>query len=213
MVQSYAIRIAETLASTRRSLADVLRTGRYRKIGILTAVAYLVVYLITIQDIVFANNLGRFYPIPSVAISENWTELIWRPRVTFYWEAIGQIVLTNNVIILLSVPNIIVGSVLGALIGLNVAVAAYSYTCARVCRVRPYGGILGAIPSFFTGFACCAPTFAIALLGGNVALTLGILSVRNLFIPVAISAMVLALIWSTRKMGHLASRAAGQSPT
>lgn len=183
----------------------MLTISKYRKIVLAVAIAYVVVYLLAIQDIVFAfdRDLGKFNAIPSIQILENWRELIFRPKVTFYWEAIGQVFLTNNIVVQLSIPNILLGSLMGTLVSLNVAIAVYSLSCARACRVRPYGGIIGAIPSFFTGFACCTPTFVVAILGGNVALSIGILSVRNLFIPIAISAMVLALLWSTRKMGDL----------
>ncbi len=199
------VQLNEILASMKRNLVQMLTISKYRKIVLVVAIAYVVVYLLAIQDIVFVadRDLGRFNTIPSIQILENWRELIFRPRVTFYWEAIGQVFVTNNIVVQLSIPNILLGSLMGTLMGLNVAVAAYSLSCARACRVRPYGGIIAALPSFFTGFACCTPTFVVAILGGNVALSIGILSVRNLFIPIAISAMVLALLWSAQKMGAL----------
>ncbi|MDP8959707.1 MAG: hypothetical protein M3N51_11085, partial [Actinomycetota bacterium] len=106
--------------------------------------------------------------------------------------------------------NIAMGVLLGFLVGVNVAAALQVFRTARVCRRRAFGGLLGALPGFLTGFACCVPTVVLVL---GAQFTLALIALRSWFFPFAVAALVGSLVWNARRIRALdPTLAQGTSP-
>lgn len=95
--------------------------------------------------------------------SPNWRELMFKQVSTFLFEPIG--ILQNfGIQFLVSPVNILIGLLLSLLVFLNVTASLYIYKLPKQCRIdQNFNGLIGILPSFLTGFACCAPTFLISL--------------------------------------------------
>ncbi len=190
------------LARTLVVTAQALRPRR-RMAAAVTA-AYVVVYLWAIQNVVVSlgADLGRFASIPSVQVVPDWPSKVFKQIAAFYYEPVVTIYPTSFLTVLVSPVNLAMGLVLGALVGLNVAVAVHVYRTSRSCRRRPFTGLLGALPGFLTGFACCVPTVALVL-GTQFAVAL--VALRSWFFPFALAALLASLAWNARRAEQLAT--------
>lgn len=175
--------------------------GRHRWMIAVTVLAYLVVYLLAIQNLVVARSLRT--DLPSFELLPGWVSRLTEPIAPFYFEPVAAVYLTDRLTLLLSPLNLLMGSMLGGLVAVNLAVAVDAYRHARACRRRAVGGLLGSLPGFLTGFACCVPTVALVL---GAQFTLALIALRSWFFPVAVVAMSASLLWNLRSM------AAEQSP-
>ena len=189
------------LAVTRQALVDAVSTRGRRLLGVAVGVAYLLVYLWAIQHLVVTRtDFGRFVDIPSVQLASDWTSKLLQQRASFSYEPIIAIYPNNHVLLLIAPLNVAMGALLAALVAANFVLAVHLFRVARTCRRRAFGGVLGAIPALFTGFACCVPTFALAL-GAQFAVLL--IAVRTWFFPAALVALIVALLWNGRRAAVL----------
>jgi len=136
------------------------KTIRYKKhwwLGVITFNLYFMVYYWSIDYLNFgvSGSLIRWSPM--------WRSLIFKPISSFLFEPIG--VIQNFGIQLFIAPvNILIGLVLSGLVFLNITASLYIYKLPKQCRLdHNFNGLIGILPSFLTGFACCAPTFLISL--------------------------------------------------
>lgn len=182
--------------------SEALKVPRQRRIGLAVAGAYLLVYLLAIQNLVISpgTDLTRFVPVPSVQVVSDWPARIFKQIAPFYFEPIVAIYPVNHVTLLVSPVNVAMGLLLGGLVGLNVAVALHLVRRARACHTRAFTGLLGAIPGFLTGFACCVPTVALVL---GAQFTVALIALRSYFFPVALAALLLSLAWNARRAVRL----------
>lgn len=206
MQRNYRSRWINSWAPSGRYLRTLLNEKRYKLILSISAVVYFLVYLISIGNIVYLPgvNLAGTAPIPSAVFSEDWPARTWKTLTPFVWEPVGTLYLANSLQILISIPNYLIGVLLSVLIGLNVAVAVNSFAIRKTLVSNAgsgsFRGLLGSIPSFLTGFTCCAPSFIVALGPLAAGATLAIIEVRPYFIPAAVIAMGFVLLWNTRKL-------------
>lgn len=168
---------------------------RHRWLTATTTLAYLVVYLLAIQNLVVARSLR--IDLPSFELLPGWVSRLAEPIAPFYFEPVAALYLTDNLTLLISPLNLVMGLVLGGLVALNLAVAVDAYRHARACRRRAVGGLLGSLPGFLTGFACCVPTVALVL---GAQFTLALIALRSWFFPVAVIAMSASLAWNLRSL-------------
>jgi hypothetical protein len=176
---------------------------RYRWAAIAGTVLYLLIFLVAIRDITISPaGMRRFIDSPSIQVVQDWSARMFDQQAAFYFESIAVIHPVDRVEILVSPFNIVIGSALGALVGLNVAVAWYAVAHARACRVpgvgraRAFGGLLGALPAFFVGMACCAPALLVVV---GAQFTVLLTAVRSWFVPVAVVALLAALLWNAHR--------------
>ncbi len=183
-------------------IAAVLRERRYRRWGTAVAVLYLVVYLFAIQNIIVSlgTDPTRFVDVPSMQLAPDWTSKVFKQIAAFYYEPVAAIYPVNHVTILVSPVNIAMGALLGVLVGLNVAVALHVVREAKACRRRAFTGLLGALPGFLTGFACCVPTVALVL---GAQFTVALVALRSYFFPFALLALLGSLGWNARRARDL----------
>ena len=179
-----------------------LRKPRYRRWGLGVAFVYLVVYLFAIQNVIVSpgTDVTRFVDVPSIQIAPDWTSKVFKQVAAFYYEPVAAIYPVNHVTILVSPVNIAMGVLLGVLVGLNVAVALYVVGRAKACRRRAFTGLLGALPGFLTGFACCVPTVALVL---GAQFTVVLVALRSYFFPFALLALLVSLGWNARRARDL----------
>ncbi|MQB02022.1 MAG: hypothetical protein GEU78_17465 [Actinobacteria bacterium] len=147
--------------------------------------AYLLVFLVAIRDLTIApgRDMLRFVDIPSVEVVPSWPSRMFERLALFQFKPIAAVYPVNHVEILVSPLNIVTGLVLGLLIGLNIAVAWHIVATVRACGTRAFGGLLGALPRFLTGFACCVPTLAVVV---GAQFSVFLTAVRSWFVPVAV---------------------------
>ncbi len=184
-------------------VGDALRVRRYRRWGATVGIAYLLVYLWAIQNLVVSlgTDLTRFVEVPSVQVVPAWTERVFEPIAAFYYEPVVAVYPVNHVTLLVSPVNLAMGLLLAALVALNVTVAFQVMRTAVACRRRSLTGLLGALPGFLTGFACCVPTVALVV---GAQFTLALIALRSWFFPLAVAALALALVWNAQRAVSLA---------
>jgi hypothetical protein len=168
-------------------------------VGLLVALAYLLVYLYSVQNLVVAPGLVVPGGVPAVSVLPDWPAKVWKPIAPFLWEPVVAVYPTPGLALLLSPPNLLLGLLLAALLGLNVGVGL-----ARLGALGPFrrggGGLAAAAPALLTGFACCVPTLVLALGALGASFTVAVIAVRPFFIPLAVLALTANLVWGLRRL-------------
>ncbi|MCP3818516.1 hypothetical protein NLX86_10415 [Streptomyces sp. A3M-1-3] len=106
---------------------------------------------------------------------------------------------------------LLLAAVVAALVGCNVAVAGPAARQAASCR-RPGGRaghtrLLGVLPAFLIGFACCVPTVLLVFGTGTAAALLPVLlPLRPLFYPLTLVTLIVTLVWGTSRIDAPAHR-------
>jgi len=139
------------------SFGKTMRNKKRLMIGILVYNVYFFLYYWSINYLNFGVK-GSL-----IKWSANWQELLFKQLSAFTFEPIG--VIQNFGIQFYVVPmNILLGMILGLLVFMNILAVLYIRNLPKQCRVNyKYNGIIGILPSFLTGFVCCAPAFLISL--------------------------------------------------
>ncbi|MFQ5521828.1 MAG: hypothetical protein ACE5FK_10550 [Candidatus Methylomirabilia bacterium] len=173
--------------------------------GLVAALAYALLYLYSVGNIVVAPgvDLVAGATVPSASIARDWSAKMWKPIAPFVWEPVAVVYPFRSVGVFLSVPNLLLALSLGALVGLNATVALARARLGRTAggRRKTLGGLLASAPGLLTGLTCCAPTVVLALGSLAAGFTVAVLAVRPYFIPVAALALGLNLAWGLRQFG------------
>lgn len=161
-------------------------------LGYLSGILYFIAYLYSIGNITIEKS--NF--LLSLDFLENIQDKIFKTIAPFVWEPIGILYIVKSAAIFISVPNIILGLALAVLVYLNISTSIYLYKLPRICNIKVENksqikSTLGIIPSLFTGFACCAPTFLIAIGASISSLTVFIIEVRQFLIPISFALMII----------------------
>ncbi len=182
-----------------RPYAGILEAlRRHRLMVSAVTVLYLVTYLWSIGDLVVtATGHSRFGAAPSIQVAADWPAKLLRQTAPFSYEPVLAARLTGHIQLFLAPVNVALGLLLGGLAGANLAAAIHLYRTAATCRRRSFAGLLGVLPGFLTGFACCAPTVTL-LLGTQVAAVL--IGLRNWLFPLALVILLAGLAWSARRL-------------
>lgn len=183
---------ARTVTFTREAVRSYPRTV------VTVTLVYLSLYLVAIQQLVVSP--GRRALGPSVQLVDGWATRMFDQIAPFSFEPIAAVRPAPWLTLLVAPVNIVIGLALAALVAANVAVAVLYVRRVRVCRTSSFTGILGALPAFLTGFACCAPTVALAV---GAQFTVALLAVRSYLLPVAAAALLAALAWNTHRERRL----------
>jgi len=177
-------------------LREVLKERKAKIIGFVVALVYFIFYLYSIGNITIIET----QELLSFKVLDNWQTKIFKQIAPFLWEPIA-LLNYNGLALLFSLPNILLALLLAILVFFNIAVAVYSYHISKICNVSTsFKGILGFLPSFFTGFACCVPTFLIALGPVLASFTVFFIKLRPILIPLSLTLMILSIVWGTRRI-------------
>ncbi|WP_435057734.1 hypothetical protein [Streptomyces sp. bgisy060] len=190
--------IAATAATPRRVRA-ALAVRRHRRIGLVSALVVLTAYLFSIGDLQVSPS-GRFTGAP--VIQTAWDRL-FEVRAPYLFEPVLAWHPTQHVAVFLSPLNLLFGTVVAALVGCNIAVAGLAARQQASCR-RPragYARLLGVLPAFLLGFACCVPTFLLVLGTGTAAALLPVLiPLRPVFYPLTLLMLISTLVWGASRL-------------
>lgn len=160
-----------------------LRTSpKSRMGGVIAAFLYTAVYLISIGHFRLVLSQGVF----GVSLAPNWEALLVKTNAPFLWEPVARIS-TPIAELLLAPLNVALGIILGLFVAVNVSAAIYLRSLPKQCRLESGSkGLMAILPTFLTGFACCAPTFLIPLVSVVGSLAVYINWLRILLIPLSV---------------------------
>lgn len=196
--------VASEIRTAPRSVRAALAVRRHRRMGIAGGVAVLAVYLLSIGDLAISTT-ARWAAAPPVQIAP---DNLFRLRAPYLFEPILAVRPDAHVSVFLSPINLLLGGIVAALAACNLAIAGLS-TQRASCRRTAYGRLIGALPAFLLGFACCVPTVLLALSAGAAAALLPVLlPLRPVFYPLAIALLVASLLVGTRRLGRTAADSA-----
>lgn len=147
------------------------------------AFIYLMAFLLAIGDLTI-DGIPRSM---SMFLVGNWESLLLRQRAPFQFEAIA-VLEASWLVWLLSPMNIAIGTTLGLLTGLQIALVRIARRCSAACGLSPATGVLAGLPGLLAGSACCAPILFVLL---GVQVTTAMITIVGLLIP---AALVLLLI-------------------
>ena len=135
-------------------LGTVLSIPTYRRLGLAVSGAYLLLFLVALQDI-SAGGRGLDF------LTTNWDRMFDRTGpLTF--EPVARVTLPG-VTILVSPLNILLGAGLSLLVGLKLVITWIAIRQPRVCSFNRSTGILASMPALLAGSACCAPAIIVIL--------------------------------------------------
>lgn len=184
--------MAKYLTEALRRLGGSLSIPRLRRIALLSALGYALLYLYSLGHLVISPGSS---PLPGKGVfTFVGFENLWRERAPYNYEPVAVLQPFEGFAIFLALPNLLLAATLGLLLGLNVATLIYAYRQARACGVgRSVTGVLASVPAFLTGFACCTPTLVI-LVGASLAAS--VIALVQWFMPAALASLALALTWN-----------------
>lgn len=117
-------------------------------------------------------------------------------RSPFQWEPVALVV-AGPVELLVSPLNVVLGSLLAGLVGINLAVSVAAYRGPSACRLGTGAGAAAGVPGLLSGFACCGPT-VLLVVGLQASAT--VLTVFQWLVPLTVIALVGTLLWVGTKV-------------
>jgi len=200
-----ADRAARAARRTPSEVRVALRHRRERLIFGTGAIVTLVLYLFAIGDLAISAS-GRWATAPEARLA---LDRLFETRAPYLFEPVAELHPGAHLAVFLSPVNLALAGLIAALVGANLAIAAYGARRAAACRRPGYGRTVAALPAFLLGFACCAPTFILALGAGTAAAVLpALLPLRPLFYPLSVVLLITVLVWGAhpRAAGREANR-------
>lgn len=167
--------------SSWRKLNHILNIPFYRRLTAGLAAVYLILFLFALRDITFGGTGIR-------VLTADWSRMFDRTG-TMTFEAIAQLTLPGLTIVF-SPLNVLIGTTLSILAGLNLAITYIAYKQPRACRFNRSTGLLASLPALVAGGACCAPTI-ILILGLQVSSLF--MTTFQILIPVSLVLLVVTL--------------------
>jgi hypothetical protein len=176
-----------SVALLLQRLLAILRIRTYRRLAAGLAALYLILYLAALQDLSLG---GTGFQV----LTTDWQRMFDRTgAVTF--EPIVQVTIPG-LTLLLSPVNLLVGTLVALLAGLNLTVTYLAFRQPAACRFNRATGMLASLPALLAGSACCAP--AVVLILGLQASSLLITAFQTL-IPVSVMLLLLSLVLILRR--------------
>lgn len=177
-------------------IISIVLQKKFLAVALIAFFLYLVIYLAATQHLIFTSRVGQEESFFILKISPDWPKLLFRMRAPFLFESIGTIYL-GNVKIFLSIPNILIGTLLGTLVTANIATSYYSFKKLGLHGPQGIGALLGTIPAIVSGAACCVPTLILVI---GVQLTATLATVWSFFVPLSALLLLVSLYWSLRRI-------------
>lgn len=173
-----------------RLLLAILKEPRFLFTALLALVAYLALYLSAMSYLTLAGPDADGYV--ALDIQPTWRELLFRHRGPFLFEPIG-IARVGPLVVFLSIPNLLIGAALGALIGANLAVSYHAFRTLGLRGARGLHALIGTVPALLSGAACCVPTLILAI---GLQFTASLAALWSVLVPLSALLLVASLLWS-----------------
>ncbi|MBT2450385.1 hypothetical protein J7F03_25575 [Streptomyces sp. ISL-43] len=191
---------------TSRRVRAALGVRRHRRAALIAAAVTLLVYLFSIGDLAVSAS-GRSTGAPVFQAEPG---QLLHARAPYLFEPVLAWHPSDYVAVFVSPPNLLLGALVAALVGCNVAVAAFAARQAASCRRTRYARLLGVLPAFLLGFACCVPAFLLVLGTSTAAALLPVLlPLRPVFYPLTLVMLLSTLIWGASRTARQAGPARG----
>jgi hypothetical protein len=188
---------ALAVRDTPRVLKEALALRRGRRVFGIAASAILALYLLAIGDVAISPS-GRWAGATSVRFAPDG---LFRTRAPWLFEPVLELHPGGHLAVFASPVNLLLGVLVAVFGGLNIALAAHAARQAVACRNPGYSRSLAVLPAFLLGFACCVPTFVLALGAGTAAAILPVLlPIRPLFYPLTLILLLGALVWGVHRV-------------
>ncbi len=187
--------VVRTAAATPATLRQALAGRGQRRVAVIAGSVVLVLYLVAIGDIAFSTSSAwssgiRFAP-----------GQLFEARAAYLFEPVVALFAGSYVAVFLSPINLLLGGIVAALASANITLATYGARQAVACRRPGYSRTLAVVPAFLLGFACCVPTFVLALGAGTAAAILPVLlPLRALFYPLTLVLLLAGVIWGAHRV-------------
>lgn len=172
-------------------LREAIAPRRLKGAGLGVGVAYALIYLYALGHI--AITPGRAADPTGSVFRVVGLENLWRERAPYNYEPVAVFQPWEGFAIFLAVPNLVIAAILGTLVALNVVLFVHTYVHYRQCGLKSTYGLVASLPAFLSGFACCAPSFA--LIVGAISAS-AFVPFIEVVMPVAIVALLLSLGWN-----------------
>lgn len=205
VARAAVIRGAPTVPPTVGSLAPyLLSLRRYRRLFIVSAVAYGVLYAFATSMIVYQPTVdfAQAYQtaLPSLQVYPCCGAPLTVPTMTFY--------LANHLGLYFTPLDLILLFTVAPLVGLNVALAAFARDNRAGGASKYWMGGLGASVGLFTGCPACAGLFLAGSVGGAGAVAFA--SVLSYYQPEFIAATLPVLVLTLYSVSRSLARRFGQ---
>lgn len=198
------------MAATPRRVRAAFAVRRYRRAALIAATVTLVVYLFSIGDLAVSGS-GRFTGTPLVRTAPD--QLFTAPA-PYLFELVLAWHPTSHLAVFVSPVNLLLGAIVAALVGCNIAVTAHAARQAASCRRTRYARLLAELPAFLLGFACCVPAFVLVLGASTAAALLPVLiPLRPVFYPLILVMLAATLVWGTARTARTTWRLRQASDT
>lgn len=190
-MSEHATGLTGTLTRTRFAVDATLRRHDAQLVFGVVTLAYLVIYLLAIGHITAGS--GRY----DIFIVADPLAKFFRPSLgAFSFEPIARIQL-GAVNYLFSL-NTILGLIIAALVGLNLAVTYLAWRQPKACGIgSSSAGALAGIPALLSGAACCGPVLLIVV---GIQATGVVLTAFEFLLPVAIVLLLGSLLLVGRQV-------------
>lgn len=178
-------------------LFSILSQKRFLLAALIVFVIYVLIYLAAVGHLVFTMRMEPSESFLAIKILPNWQDLLFRQRSPFLFEAVGLVYLGPNIKVFLSLPNLVLATILGSLIGTNVTLSYYTFRKMDLSGGRGVLSLLGTIPPILSGAVCCVPTLVLLI---GLQLTATLATAWSFFVPISIVLLFLSLFWTLRKI-------------
>ncbi len=179
-----------------RILLQALGKPGRRWTALSIGILYLVLYLYAIGQLSLGSNVVSPQGAPAFILDPGWAAKLVEPIAGYTFEPVAALYVFEGLAIFIAPLNLLIGALLGGLVALNVASAAYALATVRTCRRLSSTGLLGSLPALLTGFVCCVPTVGLVL-GANLALTL--ISLQIFLLPASMAGLFMSLVWNLHR--------------
>lgn len=169
--------VALSVAAVRRDSGAVF---------LLTGVAYLVVYLVTVGDLSIVP--GGTEPF-TIRVADDVSRAF--ASLGFFRFGAIAVVSVGPLSYLFSPGNALVALLLASLVAANFALTYLGFVQPRACGLESSTGVLGGIPALLSGAACCGPTILL-LFGVQAGATL--ITGFQLLVPIAVLLLLGSLL-------------------
>lgn len=177
-------------------LAKILKNRSHLYIGIFVYHVYFLLYYWSIDYLNFGFEKSVIW------WSSQWQALLFKRVSLFLFEPIGLIQFMG-IQVLISPVNILIGFFLGLLVFFNIVASIYIYSLPKQCRIDyKYNGLIGILPSFLTGFACCVPSVLIPLASILGSTTSFLTTIFQWFLPLSVLLLVYGVYRSYQVILH-----------
>ena len=177
-------------------LLQALGKPARRWVALSIGVLYVMLYLYAIGQLSLGPDVLSPQGTPAFVLDPGWTAKLVEPIAGYTFEPVAALYVFEGLAIFIAPLNLLIGALLGSLVALNVASAAYALATVRTCRRLSSTGLLGSLPALLPGFACCVPTVGLVL-GANLALTL--ISLQIFLLPASTAGLLMGLVWNLHR--------------